>query len=201
MIQAIIFDFGNVINLFDNKRFLNKISQYSDKTAEELNVLIYQKSDIALQYERGELSSDEFYKIIVELCNLDISKLDLRDAFTDIFTPIETTIELIKSLKHKYKIGLLSDTSEWDFEFGIKKCGIFHLFDTTTVSFEVGSLKPDKKLYLDAINKLGLNPPECVFIDDREVNVNGATALGIHGINYISHEELIKSLQSLGISI
>ena len=43
----------------------------------------------------------------------------------------------------------------------------------------------------------GLNPDECVFIDDRKVNVDAAKALGMHGIVFTSYEEAKKELDGI----
>jgi HAD superfamily hydrolase (TIGR01509 family) len=50
------------------------------------------------------------------------------------------------------------------------------------LSYELNSVKPEKEIYQNAIEKFGLNPIECVFIDDRPVNVNVAEKFGMKGI-------------------
>ncbi len=120
MIQAIIFDFGNVIYHFDNNIFLENISSFTDKTASELNDLIYNSTDLPRRYETGLMSSDKFFNEIKKTCDLTMSKIEFIKAYTDFSTPIQTTISLIRSLKNKYNIELLSNTNKWDFEYLIK---------------------------------------------------------------------------------
>ena len=199
MIKAIIFDFGNVMCTFDNTLFLKRISKFTDKSVEELNELIYVSSNLTKKYESGELSSDEFFEKIKQKCDLTMTKEGFVKAYTDIFNTIHTTFDLMKKLKPRYKIALLSNTSHWDFEHGIKQCGMFHLFDVVTISFEVGAMKPEEKIYLDALDKLKLKPQECVFIDDVKENVEVANKIGINGIHYSSHDELINSLRKLNV--
>ena len=198
MIKAIIFDFGNVICTVGNNIFLEKISKFTDKTISELKELIY-LSDLPEKYEMGLLSSDEFFNEIVKKCNLSISKSEFIKAYTDIFTPIQTTFNLIRKLKTKYKVALLSNTSEWDFEYGIKPIEVFNLFDAVSLSFKVKAMKPKNKIFLDSLSKLNLKPEECVYIDDIEEYVEAANQMGIHGIHYISYEKLINSLKRLNI--
>lgn len=73
------------------------------------------------------------------------------------------------------------------------------LFDAVTLSFEVGALKPEPEIYLDALRKLSLPPEACVFIDDIGKYAEGAAALGIRGIRYIGHAELLRELSGLGV--
>ena len=49
----------------------------------------------------------------------------------------------------------------------------------TTFSCFVGVFKPDKRIYLDALNKCGVPAEETFFIDDAVRNLDGAAALGI----------------------
>lgn len=204
LIEAIIFDFGNVICTLDNNLFLEKISKYTDKTVPELTELIYTYSDLPQKFETGLISPDKFYKEIVKKCNLSISKPDFIEAYTNIFTPIPATFNLIERLKtHNYKLALLSNTSEWDFEYGIKPkmAKIFDLFDAVTTSFEAKAMKPKKEIFLDTLNKLGLKPEQCVYIDDIQRYVEAANKLGMYGIHYNnSHDGLIASLKGLDVS-
>jgi len=123
-----------VVCTFDNNTFLEKISKYTDKSVSELTELIYIYSDLPKKYETGLISSDKFFNQIIKECNLSISKPEFIEAYTNIFTPIPTTFDLIKKLKKNYKLALLSNTSEWDFEYGIKPslAEIFNIFDAIT---------------------------------------------------------------------
>ncbi|MBI5663828.1 MAG: HAD family phosphatase [Nitrospirae bacterium] len=196
MIRAIIFDYGNVISRVDNNKFLASISGFCDKSVTELHKLIYEDSGLPVQYETGLITSDEFYHKISELCGLKIIRADFITAFTDIFTPIRETAGLIKQLKcNNYKLALLSNTNEWDFEHEIRN------FDTVTLSFVVKEMKPGRKIYMDALGKLKLDPEECVYIDDIKGYADAASALGIVGIHYMNHEQLLKAFNSLNIRI
>jgi len=199
MIKAIIFDFGNVVCEFDNNIFLRKISEFTDKSISELNELIYLSSDLPRRYETGLISSDQFFNEISKRCNLSMSKSEFIKAYTDIFTPIKTSFELIRKLRPRYKLALLSDTSEWDFEYGIRPVEVFDLFDAVTLSFEVGALKPDKKIFYDVLAKLGVEPEECIYVDDIEEYVRVARRIGIHAIHYTSHADLCHSLRKLNV--
>ena len=201
MIEAIIFDFGNVICHFDNNIFLEGISKFTNKTVPELDELIYRKSGLPEKYEMGLITSDEFFERIVRLCALKMSKREFISAYTNIFTPISATFDLIKRLKPHYKMGMISNTSEWDFNYGIKPTSVFRLFDSVSLSFEVKVMKPDKKLFYDALQKLNKKPRVCVYIDDIEESVKAATQLGMHGIHYVSYPKLVDSLRKLDIDI
>ena len=197
MIKAIIFDYGNIISSVDNNRFLEEISRATGKTGAELDKLIRNSSDALRKYEAGLITSDQFFDRVVKQRGLDLDEKTFIKLFTGRFTPITETRELIRKLKTGHKLGLLSNTNEWDYEYEIKQCDVFGLFDSVTVSFKVGALKPDRKIYLDALDKLGVRADESVYIDDISEYADAADALGIKGIHYTSHEDLVRCLRDL----
>lgn len=201
MIKAIIFDFGNVICSFDNQLFLNKLSQYTSKSVDELYNLIYVQSDLPQQYESGKLASAEFFKSISQLSGASLDQELFMEIYTDKFKPINSTFELIKKLKKHYKLALLSNTSEGDFVRRIQTMEIFPLFDVVSTSFEVGAMKPNEKIYFDCIKKLDLEPEECIYIDDIKEYALKANELGMKGIHYTSPDQLIQQLVALQIRV
>ena len=201
MIKAIIFDYGNVIHKWDNDIFLKEIVRLSGKNYDYIVNIMF-KHGLHDKLETGEISNITFFKTIKNQLNIKISKDEFFKLFNSkLFQEIKTTINLIKQLKKDYKVALLSNTNKIDFDYTIKKSEAFHLFDAITLSFEVGHKKPEKEIYLDSLNKLNLNPDECVFIDDIKEYSDAASKLGIHGINYTSYKNLIKELKKLNIKI
>ena len=198
MIRGVIFDFGNVICSFDVEIFLSKLHEWSGLDVETLRDRIY-GSLLHSRYERGEISSKEFHREVARRIGVNVPIEELAEGFSDIFTPLESTHGLIRALKEKYKLGLLSNTNEWHFLRHIRKVPVFPLFDAVTLSFEVGALKPEPEIYLDALRKLSLPPEACVFIDDIGKYAEGAAVLGIRGIRYTGHAELLRELSGLGV--
>jgi len=201
MIKAIIFDYGNVIRKWDNHIFLDKIIKKSNKNYEYIDNFIF-SSGLQDKFELGEISEINFFRIIKKQFNLSITQKEFFKEYTSrIFENIKSTLALIKKLKKNYKVALLSNTTKVDFDCLIKKLKEFPLFDAVTLSFEVEHKKPEKQIYLDSLKKLNLNPDECVFIDDIKEYSDAASKLGIHGINYISYENLIKELKKLNVKV
>ncbi len=201
MIKAIIFDYGNVIHKWDNDIFLKEFVKLSGKNYNYVVDVIFGQG-LHDKLETGEISDVIFFKTIKDKLNLKISQDEFFKLFSSkLFKKIETTISLIKKLKKDYKVALLSNTNKIDFEYTLKNSEGFPLFDAITLSFEVGHKKPDKEIFLDALNKLNLKPNECVFIDDIKEYSDAASKLGIHGIHYTSYEKLIKELKKLNIRV
>ena len=197
MIRAVVFDFGNVICRFDNGIVLERLARNSGLTIQELKRIVHDSRDLIPDYEKGLVSSEGFFHRLATLIGLKMSMREFAQAYTDKFTPIPETMELIRSLKGKYRLGLLSNTSELDFEHGIKVTDVFPLFDAVTLSFEVHALKPARELYLDILRKLDVEPSESVYIDDVEENVDAAAGIGMNGVLFRTSRGLEESLRYL----
>jgi len=198
VIRGILFDFGNVICSFDVDRFLSRLHGWSGLPVETLRAQVY-GSDFPRRFERGEISSEEFRSRIERITRAAVPIEAFEQGFTDIFTPMTDNQALILGLSRRYRLGLLSNTNEIHFRRHIRRVPVFSLFESVTVSFQVGALKPEAAIYRDALRKLGLPPHECVFIDDIPEYAEGARALGIHGIRYTSHADLLRDLSGLGV--
>jgi len=198
-IRGVIFDFGNVIYRFDNRRILEGLSALCGRPVGDLAILMA-ASTLPEDYESGRVDSPQFLEGVSQLCGYTFEEAAFRHAFVEIFTPIESTQKLIRSLAPNYKLGLISNTNPWHFEHAILTCEVFPLFAAVTLSHELKAMKPDRRLYEDSLAKLGLPAEACVFIDDRPEFAEGATQLGMHGITYTDFESLKKALESLGVS-
>jgi len=71
------------------------------------------------------------------------------------------------------------------------------LFDLVVTSGGVGLVKPDRRIYLLAARRLGVEPGECVFVDDLAVNVRGAAAAGMVGVHHRSVRSTVEELEVL----
>jgi len=60
--------------------------------------------------------------------------------------------------------------------------------------------KPDPPIYHACLEALGVPAPQALFIDDREVNITGAHAVGMHGIVFRTAEELQADLEPYGLA-
>jgi putative hydrolase of the HAD superfamily len=200
-IRGVIFDFGRVICNFDIRRFVSRMAPYSTQTLGQLLAGISASGPIERRYETGIITSGQFYDEISRLANLHMPEDEFIHAYTEIFSPIPETFALIRRLKGKYKLGLLSNTSEWHYLHGIRTVEVFPLFDAVTLSFEVGAMKPDRKIYEDMASKLHLAPNACIYIDDVKENVDGGSAFGFSSIHYTGHAELLAALAELGVVI
>ena len=74
---------------------------------------------------------------------------------------------------------------------------IDELFDAVVISGDVGLHKPQPEIYLLACERLGVEPGDCVFVDDLRENCEGAEAVGMTAILHRDTAETISQLEGL----
>jgi putative hydrolase of the HAD superfamily len=87
-------------------------------------------------------------------------------------------------LKKKYRLAVLSDTTkEWkEYLFGKHKLSSW--FDTVVISSDTGYSKPNEKIFEIFLQKVGVDPTQCVFVDDRLENLEAAAGLEMKTVQY-----------------
>lgn len=196
MIKAIIFDLGKVVVSFDFERGLKTISRFCDFSVDEIRQKVLFSQELKL-YEAGKISSREFFEAIKQILDFKATYEQFFDAWNSIFD--EQTIlseDFFAQISEKYRIVALSDTSESHIGFLRKNFAVFKHFDDFVFSYEVGEIKPSPKMFQAAVNKANCAANECLFVDDKLVNVEGAIVCGLEAVQFLSAEQFINYLKS-----
>jgi putative hydrolase of the HAD superfamily len=106
----------------------------------------------------------------------------------------EEVFEIIRSLKGRRRLGLLSNTDVLHFNYILSKYPIVHIFDQWILSFEVGFKKPAVEIFRKAIEWASVEPQKILFIDDMKIHIEAALSLGMQAIHFISAGQLRKEL-------
>jgi putative hydrolase of the HAD superfamily len=134
----------------------------------------------------------------------DIFKVDLKfktflDIYCDIFSLDSSVLETLAQLKGKHKLILLSNTDTLHFNYIEKRFPEIFIFDEYILSYKVGSVKPEEKIFKIAIEKSGAEPQNILFIDDMEENIRVAAKTGMKTIHFNSKTNLKAELEKFGI--
>jgi len=115
---------------------------------------------------------------------------------------ISGTVKILQKLKSQnYRLIALTNWGAETFPVALERFEFLKLFEGIVVSGEIKMLKPGKEIYEYTLSKYNLYPANCIFIDDRLSNVEGAIKCGIHGIQFESSEKLITELKNIGVEI
>ena len=108
----------------------------------------------------------------------------LADDFTDNirrYGMFEDVDPWLKHWKNHFSLGVLSDAMPSILGF-MQQFGIYDLFDAVVISTQVGAIKPDARMYAAILDALKANPGDCLFVDDRAGNLEGAVRAGLMGL-------------------
>lgn len=106
--------------------------------------------------------------------------------------------EYLPKLKQKgYRLYILSNYGKELFEMHTDKAAFLPLMDGAVISYQVHLCKPNPEIYKALLDKYGLNPGECIFLDDKAENIEGAGKVGIYGVQMKNEDAVIKELKKL----
>lgn len=201
MIRNIVFDMGNVLLRFDPDYFLTREGVLEEEARKLLMNELFRSAEWALM-DLGVLTEDTAEPLVLARIpeRLHPKAIRLLRSWADGKETIRGMPELAARLKKRgYGIYLLSNASIAQHEYWPQQ-PISRLFDGKLISCDVKKVKPDPEIYRLFIEKFGLNPEECVFIDDSAANVAGAIACGWKGIVFHGDaEEAERKLLEMGV--
>ncbi len=184
-VRLVLFDYGNVISFVDHRRFLRNLQRLGNVDLDALWRDVHEGPDPALRrLETGELETAAFFdRVATFFRGAAPTREALSAAYCDLFEPVAATRALLPRLRGRYRVGLLSNTSRIHFERVIRDREVYPCFDQVTLSWEVGAMKPDPRIFEDALAKFGGPPKEVVYLDDIVTYVEAARALGMQAIH------------------
>ena len=199
-IEVIFFDLGNVILPFNNYQIAEKLCRFSQKEefqepGKVFSYLFDLQEGVINPFDMGKVSPQEFFQSVRNHLGLSISFEQFVPIWTDIFVEDQEVSEIIRSLKGKWRLGLLSNTDPLHFSYILSKFPIMSTFEKFILSYEVGFKKPDVRIFQKAIEWASVEPQKILFIDDTKGHVEAALSLGIKGIHFISAQQLKKELR------
>lgn len=180
MIEAIIFDFGNVFVNIDQETCMNELKKLGLKEWND------ELSELNAQYEMGKIDELTYFTGFQKyIPNRDV--VEIRTAWNSLVQdfPLER-LEFLQMLTSKYKLYLLSNADRthverFEHKFGLSFARDFYsCFEKVYFSFEFGFRKPDIKAFQFIMNNHNLTPKKTLFIDDTMANIESAQKLGIN---------------------
>jgi len=200
MIQAFIFDFGNVLLEWDPRLVYKKY--FPDNPTAMENFL--QEIDFMnwnAEQDKGRPFADGVAQLSAQFPHYADLIQSYHENWSDsIGNILWGTVDIMKQLKQKgYPIYGLSNWSAETFPIARNKFDFFDLLDDYVVSGEVGTVKPEAEIFNILLNKINTPSQNCLFIDDALPNINQANTMGFNTIHFKSPEHLKNKLTQLGL--
>ena len=197
---AVVFDCGNVLYGWDPDSFL--VRQIADDQArlrfiEDVDLWNWHETlDGGRPYDEAAAELSEKFPAYAEL----IAAWGDRFGET-ISDPVPGVHALVDELEARGVPLFLITNFSADFwrPFHEKEKAFFDRFQSIVVSGEEKLLKPDPAIYYLALDRFGLKPADALFIDDREINVEGALAVGMHAHLFTGADDLKRRFEAEGL--
>lgn len=148
--------------------------------------------------ERGECTDEEFERLLAaELRDVDGQPVRSDGLLGRMFAAGIIEVEMVELVRSVRRAGLRTAllSNSWGTSgFAYPRDLLDELFDVVVISAEIGMRKPEERIFRHTAALLGLEPQECVFIDDVEANVTAAQAVGLAALH---HREAAATLTLL----
>lgn len=190
--KAIILDMYGVIVSQTGDDFVPYVQKtFPDKREEDIYAPWF-KADA------GELTSLEVWEAIGY--KGDLKKIEKE--YLDTIKLNDGFIDFIETVSKKYKLAIISnDSSRWS-KYLREKFDLNKYFDVISISGDLKIKKPDERIFLITLEKLGIDAENCLYVDDREGNLEAAKNVGMNTVMLNSRNvsytgEVVENFQEL----
>ena len=179
MVNAIIFDFGDV--------FINLDKQATQDQLRQLGLTAWHQDlhELNVAFEKGNCTREAFLNGFQKRLP-KASQEQILAAWNAVLLDFPLyRLEFLQLLSKKYRLFLLSNTDAIHIDTFEQKTGssfysaFYQCFEKVYFSFEVGMRKPDAEIYLHVLQQNELSPKRSLFVDDKKENTDAAAALGL----------------------
>ena len=199
-IRGVIFDYGMVLTGPPIAEAHAEMVRISGLPVDEFERLYWLDRRA---YDEGKLSGVTFWENFAEKSGIaftqeQLAELNRQDARMWTTSDPAMLAWQQKLKAHGIRTAILSNMGDSVLENIEREFAWIHGFDKLVWSFQLGLAKPDPEIYRHALEELGTAAEETLFIDDRQVNIDAARALGIKAVEYATIEGLRAELVAQG---
>ena len=156
---------------------------------------------LAASFDAGELDLDQYLDRTIFYRPREFRKQAVRDFIYALSEALPESLALVARIAKSGKVFLATLNNESrDLNLHrIEKFGLRNYFSVFFSSCYLGVAKPHAQIYRMALDLSQRQPEECVFIDDRSINLESARRLGLHTIQFLNAAQMENDLRILGL--
>lgn len=152
------------------------------------------------EFEKGMINEGELAeKFFNDGRSFDLE--GLKACMVRAYEYVDGVEDILCSLKqNNYEVHAFTNYPVW-YQLIEEKLKLSKYLSWTFCSCHIGIRKPSPDFYLHAVDYLNIDPGNCIFIDDRMVNIEAALSVGMVGLHFKNAEALKNDLCSLGVEL
>jgi len=156
---------------------------------------------VVSRFETGRMGLDHYLDRTIFYCARDFSRDDFRNYMFAQSMLIDGTLEIVERLARtgRYLLATLNNESRELNLFRIERFGLRKYFSIFLSSCFLGVKKPEDEIFRLALDLSQRRPEECLFIDDRELNIECATRCGLQALHFKNATQLEHDLRTAGL--
>jgi epoxide hydrolase-like predicted phosphatase len=196
LVKGLVLDYGGVLttNVFDSFKAFCVDEGLEPDAVKQLFRANPDARRLVRAVETGDISEDDFSQRFGALLGIEDSER-LIDRLFGGMGPDEAMLAAVKSARAQgVRTGLISNSMG---EGRYDRSTFGELFDGVVISGEVGMHKPQPEIFRLGCQRIGLEPEDCVFVDDLRENCEGAEAVGMTAILHRGAEGTLPELERL----
>ncbi|MFH1582684.1 MAG: HAD-IA family hydrolase [bacterium] len=198
-IKVIILDFGGTFFTAGTGIAIDKAANKLGLPKSKIELILRDKGDGAL-YRLGKIDAKTFWDRAKK--KFDINSRQAKEIeliWHSSYKPNKGMMALVRKLKKKYKIVVVSGNAPERVRYLKKKYSLDKLFDNYFFSFQYGVTKPSPKLFEISLARLKVKPEECLIIDDSKKTMGRAKKLDCKMLLFKNAAQTTRDLTKLGI--
>ncbi|HEX3840155.1 MAG TPA: HAD family phosphatase [Acidimicrobiales bacterium] len=196
-VEMVVFDLGGVLLQMQGVPAMRRLSGVSSD--EELWNRWLTCSWVR-RFESGACSADSFAEGVVNDWRLPVSPAAFLEQFRSWPTgPLPGAESLVREAMARVPVACFSNTNALHWNDHLREWPLVRLFETHFLSFEIGSLKPDRRAFDHLAGAVGPSPDRVLFLDDNTANVDGALASGFSAVRVSGVDEARQALVTAGV--
>jgi putative hydrolase of the HAD superfamily len=204
-VEVVISDFGGVLT----SPLVQSFMAFQDETGISGETLGHAMQRIGeadgehplFELERGRVSEADFLERMADELEPELGHRPEMHRFSEIYfdalQPNEPMIELMRELRGAgHRMALLTNNvREWE-PLWRSMLPVDEIFELVIDSAFVGCRKPEPEIYEITLERLGVEPQRCLFVDDVEANCDGARALGLTAVHFRANDQAIPEIRA-----
>jgi HAD superfamily hydrolase (TIGR01509 family) len=188
VIRAIIFDCFGVLISDALHVMCAELNARDSEAASEVWKLINLANRGLITSAASTVQIAELFGVTPEEYRMKVAQGEVKD---------EALLTYIAELRSSYKTAVLTNIPAGSLSRRFSGDDLKRYFDAVVASGEIGYTKPAAQAYSITAEKLAVSPYDCVFVDDRESNLDGARVAGMQAILYTDFTQFKRDLEAL----
>jgi putative hydrolase of the HAD superfamily len=194
--KAVLFDLGGVLVPWPREDYFESWARRFGVDPARIHELLFHRGDVEAA-NVGAITAEEYCR----RCSgrVSVGEEHVLELLAGAFGGEglnEPLVAYARALRGRVRVGAL--TNNWSFARAIlARRGVDDLFEVIINSAEEGVMKPDRRIYEIALQRLSLQAGDVVFVDDREENIVAARDVGMFAVHFQTTERAIEELEEV----